>query len=473
MADLHGNILIIDDDEMMCEVLSSAVGRMGHEVTYAVTLEDGLREAFSGAFDVVLLNVLMPDGNGLDTLPTIRATSSSPEVIVMTGVGKPDEAERAIKNGAWDYIEKPTLIEKLSRPFVRILRHRKEKKAGTPPLALRRDGIVGNSPQISICLNLLAQAANSEANVLICGETGTGKELFARAIHDNSFRSNRNFVVVDCASLPVSLVESVLFGYEKGAFTGADRAQDGLAKQADGGTLFLDEVGELPLSLQKAFLRVLQERRFRPLGGKREIDSNFRVVAATNRDLDMMVQQGMFRKDLLFRLRSFTIELPELRERPEDIKELSIYHMAKLSERYGTGTKDLSPEFLEALGEYEWPGNVRELVNTMERALASARHEPTLLPVHLPPNIRIHVARASFSKGAQAAKGPKEKTDHARGLPKMRDFREIAVANAEREYLRALISITKGSIKHACRISALSRPRLYALFKKYNISRQN
>ena len=230
-------------------------------------------------------------------------------------------------------------------------------------------------------------------------------------------------------------------------------------------------MGELPLSIQSAFLRVLQERRFRPIGGRQEIASDFRLVAATNRDLDKMVQDGQFRKELLFRLRSFTIELPPLREHPEDIKELALYYTAKICERYGTETKGFSPEFFEALDAYDWPGNVRELVNTVERAIASARHDPILFPKHLPTHIRINVARASVSKEVSSEVNQRESAGPSRILPNLRDFRDTIISEAEQQYLRDLMSLAGGKIREACKISGLSRPRLYALLKKYRISR--
>jgi two-component system NtrC family response regulator len=467
-------VLIVDDDIKICNLLSRMLKRMGYDATCTFTLQDGLQEASSRVFDVVFLDVMMPDGSGLDILPRIKETFSSPEVIIMTGQGDPDGAELAIKHGAWDYIEKPSSIEKMTQPLISAVQYREEKKARKPPAALKRDGIIGSSPQMKASLDLLIQAANSDANVLISGETGTGKELFAFAIHNNSSRAEKNFVVVDCAALPDTLVESALFGYEKGAFTGADKAQDGLVKQADGGTLFLDEVGELPLSLQKAFLRVLQERRFRPLGSKREIESNFRLVAATNRDLYEMVKQGKFRKDLMFRLRSLAIGLPPLRERPGDIKELTMYHTDRLCERYGIGPKDLSLKFLEALSTYDWPGNVRELINALERTLATAHHDKTLFHRHLPKHIRIQAARASVSKKIQSQGGPRNiSATRLWTFSKLRDFRESVISKAEQEYLQELMAFTEGNIKEACQISGLCRARLYELLKNRNISRPN
>jgi len=464
------NILIIDDDEGMSYTLSSLVEHMGHNVTCAYTLVDGVERASSEQYDVVFLDVRMPDGNGLDELPKIRETPSKPEVIIITAFGDPDGAEIAIKNGAWDYIEKPSSIKEMSLHFERALQYRDEKMAQKPLMALKREAIIGNSPQIRACLDLLAQAANSDVNVLVLGETGTGKELFSRAIHENSSRSNNNFVVVDCAALPESLVESMLFGHEKGAFTGADKAREGLIKQADGGTLFLDEVGELPLTIQKAFLRFLEEHRFRVLGGKEEIESDFRLVASTNRELDQMVNKGQFRNDLLFRLRSYTIELPPLREHREDIKDLVLYYVAKLCDRYGTGIKGFSPEFFDALSTYEWPGNVREMVNTMERVLTAAQFEPTLFPRHLPTYLRAQLARDSLSKEMPTTDSHRGVDKAAKTLQKLRDFREAAIAQLEKEYLLELTEHTKGNVEEALKISGLRRSRLYELLKKHKIS---
>ncbi len=463
-------ILIIDDDKMICDSLSKVVKRMGHDVISINTLKEGLKEVLSAKFDVVFLDVKMPDGNGIDMLPKIKEIPTSPEVIIITGSGDPDGAELAIKSGAWDYIEKPLSIKEVTLPLLRTLQYREEKKARKPLINLKREGIVGNSSHMKACLDLLAKAANSDVNVLITGETGTGKELFARAIHHNSSRAYKNFVVVDCAALPDTLIESILFGHKKGAFTGADISQDGLIKQADGGTLFLDEVGELPMSLQKSFLRVLQERRFRPLGGKQEIESNFRLVAATNCNLNKMVKDGLFRKDLLFRLKSFTMALSPLREHSEDIKELSIYYTAKLCERYAIGIKGFSPEFSDAIIAYDWPGNVRELISTLENAIATAFHEPTLFPKHLPINIRVYAARSKVSKKDHVNITQKGNLEEAKEIPKLRDFRENIISEMEKNYFQDLMSLTEGNIKEACKLSGLSRSRLYALLQKYKLS---
>ena len=453
-------VLIVDDDELIGEMLSVMVEDMGHSASSATTLKAGFEKASSDNFDVIFLDIRMPDGNGLDLLPKIRELPLHPEVIIITGRGDPDGAELAIKNGAWDYIQKSSSTKEMLLPFVRALQYREEKNARKPPTALKLNGVIGKSPSMNVCLDLLAQAAHSDVNVLLAGETGTGKEVFARAIHENSMRGGNNFVVVDCTALPETLVESVLFGHEKGAFTGADRAQVGLVKQADAGTLFLDEIGELPLAVQKAFLRVLQEHRFRPVGAKREIESDFRLIAATNRSLERMVQDRTFRSDLLFRVRTLPIELPPLSARKEDIKELAMYHMARVCERYQIGTKGFSPEVFDALMAYEWPGNVRELVNAIERAISDAYHEPTLFPKHLPLDLRVKVARSSVKK---------EAIPTAEGVVPLGSLAECRHA-AEGRYLRDLMFQTKGKIKDACRISGLSRSRLYVLLKKHNLS---
>ncbi len=235
-------------------------------------------------------------------------------------------------------------------------------------LTLKRTNIIGKSPAIRNALELVAQAAGSNASVLVMGETGTGKELFARAVHENSVRAGGSFVVVDCGSLPKTLAEGMLFGHEKGAFTGADRSRDGVIRLADRGTLFLDEVAELPLSIQKSFLRVLQERRFRPLGSRKEIESDFRLVAATNQDIDLLAANGRFRKDLLYRLSGFTITLPPLRDRKEDIRDLATHYLDALYNRYRLKPKETAGELFEALALYFWPGNVRESDEDYRRA---------------------------------------------------------------------------------------------------------
>lgn len=463
------NVLIIDDDRSVCKLMSNVVQAMEHTAISKFSLKQGFEEVISQPYDVVFLDVGMPDGNGLNLLPQILDVPCPPEVIIITGNGDPDGAELAIDSGAWTYIEKPLSTKEIALQLTRALQYREEKRSLKAFVLPKREGIVGDSRPIRSCLELVAKAANNDSNVLIIGETGTGKELFAKAIHQNSVRAGGNFVVVDCGALTETLVESILFGHEKGAFTGADKENLGLIKLAHNGTLFLDEVGELPMSVQGSFLRVLQERRFRPVGGKSEIDSNFRLISATNSDLDRMVQTGKYRNDLLFRLRSITIDLPSLGKRNGDIKDIALHYIAKLCDRYNLGTKGFSPEFLEALLAYSWPGNVRELVNALECALSVAQNEPILFPFHLPKKIRIKLARSKATRPAPNQAVVDKHNEIPEPFPNLRTL----LAKTERQYFQALISFTGNNIKEVCRISELSRAMVYGRIKKYNIFRHS
>jgi two-component system NtrC family response regulator len=295
----------------------------------------------------------------------------------------------------------------------------------------------------------------------VTGATGTGKELFARAIHENSARAEKNFVVVDCASLPETLIESTLFGHVKGAFTNADSSQDGLVKHAHGGTLFLDEVGELPMNIQKTFLRLLQEHEYRPVGSTKQLYSDFRVVAATNRDLRECVEKGTFRNDLLFRLQAYTIDLPELRSRLEDVRELVLHFISKLCRRYGLEIKGIAADFTEALLAYHWPGNVRELYQTMEQVFTNPHLGPTCFAIHLPEKFRIQQARAGVK-----AKNPLPRQETGGVLPTWSAYKK----KCELDYLSELKLVAGGNITEAARISEISRTRLYQLLEKYQLS---
>ena len=466
-------VLIIDDDEMICKTMTRVIVDMGHDANYALTLKEGIKVAVSRGFDVVFLDVQLPDGNGLKQLPRIQAVDSQPEVIIITGYANPDGAELAIKNNVWDYIKKPASIDRITLAISRALEYRKKKTASiSPPIvSLKREGIIGNSSKLIACLDMVSRASNSTANILISGETGTGKELFSRAIHHNSNRAKKNFVVVDCGALSESIAESLIFGHKKGAFTGADKDEEGLIKQADGGTLFLDEIGELSLSIQKTFLRVLQERRFLPVGGKHEIESDFRLVAATNKNLDEMVRSGKLRKDLLFRIRSITIQLPPLRERNEDIKDLALHFMRQICELRKIGIKGLSPDFFEVMEAYTWPGNVRELYSVLESAISESLYEPTLFPKHLPTGIRVEVVRDSFAESPRYNENQNDKDKLLpEKLPKWQDYRKNLIAEGESKYLKELMSRARGNVKRASQMSGLSQPRIYELLREYKIS---
>jgi two-component system NtrC family response regulator len=415
----------------------------------------------------------MPDGNGLDALPRILNSPFHPEVIVMSGLANIQDAETAIQKGAWDYIQKQSMDENYVQLLQRTLQYRQETNARLQSAGdLNLEGIIGRSNAIRNCHQTVAKAARCDANVLISGATGTGKELFARAIHNNSDRRRQNLVVVDCAALPETLVENLLFGSVKGIYTGADRTRDGLVAQAHGGTLFLDEVGEMPLSIQKVFLRVLQEHKYRPVGGPKEMASDFRLIAATNRNLDEMVTAGLFRKDLLYRLCTIQLELPPLKDRRDDIKVLAQFFVARICKRMGMAPKELSADFTDALLLYEWPGNVREMINTIETAVASAGGHPKLFARHLPDVIRLHVVRSSLPLSAKSIESAaaRHSLNLQNRIPSLKEYRKQAAALAEKEYLRILLIQSQNNINTALQLSNLSRSRFYELLKTHNIN---
>lgn len=458
------SILIIDDDPGFGQLLAAVATAQGHTPAWAITLAQGLEMAVRVRPDVVFLDVVLPDGNGLEAVGPLKASPSRPEVIVLTGLVDGEGAESAIRGGAWDYVEKSSSQPLLALSLKRALRFREAERAGVG--RLRRGAIAGDGPRMAQALAQAARAAAGELSVLILGESGTGKELFARCIHDSSPRAAEPFVVIDCASLPENLVESLLFGHAKGAFTGAEAASGGLVLAAHGGTLFLDEVGELPPCIQKSFLRVLQERRFRPVGGRGEVESDFRLIAATNRDLEGMAQRGEFRQDLLYRLRSVELRLPPLRRRAEDLAALAAHHLAALPE-----PRQASPELLEELALHQWPGNVRELFQALDKAAAMAGREPQLYPEHLPQALRSVTMRERFRRRA-LARAPKPGQNAAcepHALPPYREHRERCARVAEREYLEALLVAAGGSVPRACAISGLSRTRVYALAKLHSL----
>ncbi|MGA1825800.1 MAG: sigma-54-dependent transcriptional regulator [bacterium] len=467
------NILIIDRNKSFYNVVSEKVREKRCALSYASSIIQGVDLCFTHTFHIIFLKSRMPDGHALDALPKIMDITPHPEVIVMSESANPEEAELMIKNGAWDYFELPSNPGAIDLIVIRVLQYNANKVPKDSLVELEKnsfEGIIGESLPLRSCLEIIIQAAKSDSNVLITGETGTGKELFALAIHNKSNRAHKNFVVVDCAALPETLIESTLFGHQKGAFTGADKTQDGLIMQADQGTLFLDEIGEMPLVIQKKFLRVLEEQTFLMVGGRKKQKSDFRIIAATNRNLDTMVSQKQFRKDLLFRLKAFTINLPPLRDRPEDLKPIAIYHMAEICKAYGIDKKEFSPDFFAMLAHYKWPGNVRELVNALERAIVAAKYEPTLFPQHLPLQIRAKMVSATVVTKKSQQNIPGEEKERGRAFPRLEKLRKDAIAEVEKRYLRELITYTNGDTIMASHISGLSRSRLYALLKKYDIS---
>ena len=458
-----GAVLIIDDEKIVTRIFAEAVRQSGHDPVEAHSLHDGLAMAQERCVDLVLLDVYFPDGNGIEVVQDLHATPGRPEIIVITGYGDPDGAEQAMRYGAWDYVLKPPDMDQLTVSIERALAYREQHLQARQSLTLKRGQIIGSSPELNRSLDKAAQAAASDINVLLTGETGTGKELYARAIHASSARSEANFVVVDCAALCPSLAESELFGHEKGAFTGAEKRRKGLVCTADGGSLFLDEIGELSLELQKILLRVLQEKRFHPVGSEKEVGCNFRLIAATNKDLKAMAEAGQFRSDLLYRLSVFTLPLPPLRERRDDIPELVTTHVKVACEQEGVAIKEISPDLFTTAQSYPWHGNVRELVGAMFRAVSVARHEPVLFARHLPEEIRAYHLRCEIAHGHSSPPSAKHKR------PSLQEAREAAIAQTEQDYLYELMEHTGNDVPAACTISGVSRSRLYALLKKHHI----
>lgn len=479
-------ILIIDDDPEICETLESLFKRQSHHCFSVQTLRGARLVLKQHQYDVVFLDVSLPDGNGLELLEEFAEIEMPPEVIILTGRGDPDGAELAIKGGVWDYILKPSSVKEISLTLDRALRYRKEKCANINYDSLSLGTIIGNSPVIKAAGRQVVQAAQSESNLLITGETGTGKELFARAVHENSDRLSGKFVVVDCGALNESMVESILFGYRVKSSTTESDHQVGLINLAHKGTLFLDEIGELSLAIQKLLLRVLQEHTFRPVGDSLEQSSNFRLIASTNEDLDEMVEHGTFRRELLHRIMTMKIHVPPLRQRRSDIKLLAAYKVQQLCEKNGMEIKLISSDFFETLEHHGWPGNVRELFNMIERAVFAAGSEKKLFAMHLPRSLRVQVAKEQIQKmtGSETLSNETPGSlpvNHAkeighdifqdifdRQLPNLKAFK----GTAEEVYLSELIRQVDGDMGKILEVSGLSRSHFYSLLKKHNLSIQ-
>jgi DNA-binding NtrC family response regulator len=369
-----GRILVADDHDSLRRGLVRALTQAGHEVEEAANGTAALEKLHEGPFDVVLTDLKMGGGDGLDVLRTAKALNPSTAVILMTAFGSINTAVEAMKHGAFDYVQKPFEIEEMEVKIEKAIEHRRLRHEidylrHTQQDIYDFDRIVGASGALQNVLAIVRKVAKSNSTVLIRGETGTGKELIAGAIHHNSLRASRNFVKVNCAALQENLLESELFGHEKGAFTGADRQRIGRFEQADGGTLFLDEIGDMSPNTQAKILRVLQEHEFERLGGTRTLRVDVRVIAATNRNLPQMVASGQFREDLFYRLNVVTIDMPPLRERKEDIPALATFFIRRFAGELKKKLDGLEPDALKLLMRYNWPGNIRELENAIERAV--------------------------------------------------------------------------------------------------------
>lgn len=397
-------LLIVDDDMLFCEALSTTLEEEGYRVLVAHNLGRARELLKKHTIEVVFIDVFLPDGNGLDLMAGLALLPEPPEAIVVTAQGDPQRAESAITSGAWDYVQKPADMREIVLMVKRAIQAHERKTQMPDPAGSA--GIVASNRAMRITLLQMFEAAQVDAPVLITGETGTGKELVARAVHKNSRRAKGPFVVVDCSAIAPTLLESELFGNVRGAFTGAMHSRQGLAMLADGGTLFLDEVGELAPEQQKVFLRLLQERRFRPIGGNEELESDFRVVAATNRNLTEMAAGGTFRSDLLFRLQGLTIEIPPLRNRGKDVFLLVQYALNRTLAQYNLKPKAFSSDALQALASYPWPGNVRELMHAVEASVLAAHDESLILMQHLPVHMRAQAVKSRVQENYPAQPPP-------------------------------------------------------------------
>jgi DNA-binding NtrC family response regulator len=436
-------LLLVDDDSAFRHVLAVELTRLGYETCAAGSGEEAVRRLLEIVPDVVLLDLQLPGMSGLETLKIVHEKLPSAEVLMLTGHGSIDTAIESVRIGAFDYVMKPCPLDELQIRIQRALERRALRRRTT---VLERAlspseadcEFLGESPEIRKLLHLIERVAASDSTVLITGETGSGKERVARLLHARSPRRDRPFVVVDCAALQESLLQSELFGHERGAFTGADRARPGLFEVADTGTVFLDEIGEISPSTQSKLLRVLDAGTFRRLGGSAEIHVDVRVLAATNRDVPAMVRAGQFREDLFYRLSTFAIEIPPLRARAGDVDLLARHFVAQLNRRYGA-SRTLSSAALEILRRHRWPGNVRELLHTVESALIVCEDDE-IRPEHF----RL----------------PQSLTE-SRPLPTLDQL--------ERDHIRAVLTQTQGNRAQSARILGISERNLYRKLKDHNL----
>ncbi|HEJ8623717.1 TPA: sigma-54-dependent response regulator transcription factor ZraR [Klebsiella michiganensis] len=364
------DILVVDDDISHCTILQALLRGWGYRVALAYNGVQALEQVRQTVFDLVLCDIRMAEMDGIETLKEIKTWNPSIPVLIMTAYSSVDTAVEALKSGALDYLIKPLDFDKLQQTLSEALAHTRLSEspvAGSPPAA--QFGMVGDSPAMRALLNNIALVAPSDATVLIHGESGTGKELVARALHASSARSRRPLVILNCAALNESLLESELFGHEKGAFTGADKRREGRFVEADGGTLFLDEIGDISPLMQVRLLRAIQEREVQRVGSNQTLSVDVRLIAATHRDLAEEVSAGCFRQDLYYRLNVVTIDMPPLRQRKEDIPQLARYFLQRYAERNRKAVQGFTPQAMDLLIRYAWPGNIRELENAVERAV--------------------------------------------------------------------------------------------------------
>ncbi|MGA8270185.1 MAG: sigma-54 dependent transcriptional regulator [Candidatus Sulfotelmatobacter sp.] len=443
------NLLIVDDERSIREACREVALSLGFMAHVADSAEHAYRLLQTQTIDAILLDLRLPGADGLEALRQIKAQRPEALVIVVTGYGTVQSAVQAMKHGAYEYVTKPFSIEELKLLLERVSNHLKLK---TENRMLREKlkskqgygGLVGRAPEMEKLYRIIAKAANSSHPVLILGESGTGKEMVARSIHYSGPFRDKPFIPVDCGSLVPTLIESELFGYVRGAFTGANQAKDGLLAIAEGGTIFLDEVGELPVDLQSKLLRAIQEKEIRPVGSTRRIPINVRILAATNRDLEQAVTEGAFRRDLYFRLNVLSLRIPPLRERREDIALLIAHFM----ERASGQEKILSDAAVKVMLAYDWPGNVRELENCLERTCAFTSG-PLIHVPDLPPAIANTMVVASGN-------------GNGNGQNKI-----VPMAELEKQTILSAIAELKGDKLQAARLLGIGKTTLYRKLKDY------
>lgn len=374
------SIMVVDDDLAHRIMLKKLIGSWGYDITEAADGADAVENVRNRAFDLILMDIRMINLSGIEALEQIKMINPAIPVIIMTAYASVETAVNALKKGAYDYLTKPLDFDELKIAIARATEHthlKKENEDLKERLGERfdRQSIIGQSPAMVKLLDTVSQVASTEATVLITGESGTGKEMIANAIHYNSQRKGQPFIKINCAALTESLLESELFGHEKGAFTGADRRREGKFRQAEGGSLFLDEVSEMSKAMQVKLLRVLQERELTRVGGAEVIKINVRVITASNKDLISEIAKGNFREDLFYRLNVVALHVPPLRERKEDIPLLTQYFLNVFSQKNSKNCKGFTPQAMDKLLKYSWPGNIRELMNAVERAVVLSRKE--------------------------------------------------------------------------------------------------
>jgi two-component system, NtrC family, response regulator PilR len=458
------HILVVDDEKSICELLEITFRKEGHRVEIAHSVEGAKRKLEASLYDIIISDVRMPGETGVELLQFAKEVSPDSYFVLITGVPSLETAIAAANEGANRYVIKDhDLVEQLRVAVREVTENLKWKKeAGYLRRELRRltglDNIIGQSPKMKAIFDLIQTVAPQNSRVLITGESGTGKELVARAIHENSSRSGAPFITINCGAFPETLLESELFGYTKGAFTGANENRRGLFQAAHGGTLFMDEIGNMNLAMQVKLYRVLQEGKVRPLGSTEEIDVDVRVIAATNKDLEKAIAAGEFRDDLFYRLSVIPLHVPALRDRREDIPLLARHFLESFRNSMGKKIDGITPEAMRRLESYDWPGNVRELENTIERAVALESGPDISLAV-----LPDRVAGAASIFGAVMGESQKAEIP-AEGI----DFEHV-VSDTERRYLQGALEKSGGVRTQAADLLKISYRSFRHYAKKHNL----